>query len=347
MGFPLVSASLTIRQAIEELNRSGKQILLVVSEDGRLIGTITDGDIRRGILRGLSLDDGVDKVMNRSPKFLRQGYSRRDAVAMFMRYRVSRIPVVDEMGRVVDLLLIEDFVENGDKASLPTVVIMAGGKGTRLDPFTKILPKPLIPLGDRPILQVIMDRFYEQGADNFILTLGYKAEIIKLWLEDTELPYSVHYIVEDAPLGTAGSLRNVVEEFSLNGDFIVSNCDVLVDADFRKILDFHRGHKADATVVGYLMQSKLPYGVIQTDGPDFVGMKEKPYVDALVNTGIYVLSADAIKESISAGEVVDMPVVLERIRKKGGRVVVYPHHGQFFDVGQWEVYRETLRRMGY
>ena len=344
-----IHGNLNIRGAIDKLNTTGKKILLVVDDENRLIGTITDGDIRRAILRGISLDDTVDKVMNTSPKVLKYPWSKKNALRLFREHGISRIPVVDDEGRVIDLLFLEDFVDgegSKEKIDIP-VVIMAGGKGTRLDPFTKILPKPLIPIGDKPILQIIMDRFYKQGFSRFILTLGYKAEIIKLWVDDADLPYDVKWVVEDKPLGTAGSLRQVVEEFGLKGSFIVSNCDILVDVDFTKAIEFHQKHEADATIIGYLLQNRLPYGVIETDGPYFTGMREKPYIDSLINTGIYVVNAETVYRHIEKDETVDMPEVLDRIRENGGKVAVYPHHGEFFDVGQWEFYKETLRKLGY
>ena len=344
----LIPPTLTVREAISRLNSTGKKILLVVDEDERLIGTITDGDIRRAILKGMSMDTPVDRVMNISPKYLREGFGKDEAVSLFQKYKIDRIPVVDESGKIRSLLFIEDFI-GGKKEYVVDVpvVIMAGGKGTRLDPFTKILPKPLIPLGDKPILQVIMERFYHQGFGKFILTLGYKAEVIKLWLADMDFPFDIEYVIEDEPLGTAGGLRLVVDEFNVDGDFIVSNCDILLDVDFHSVISFHRRYGAGATVVGYFLQNRLPYGVIETEGEYLKSIKEKPYIDALINTGVYVINSSVVKKHVNRNKYLDMPELLEKIRFSGGQVAVYPHHGEFFDTGQWELYRETLRRMGY
>lgn len=333
----------SIRTAIKQLNESGLQIILVVDQEGRLIGTVTDGDIRRAILNNLSLDEPVSRIMNASPKFVFRGEEEK-ADDLMVAYSIKTVPVVDWQRRVVDLITINDcLVAKAKMEKYPPktnqVVIMAGGKGTRLDPFTKILPKPLIPIGERPIIEIIMDNFKRHGFNRFILSLNYKAEMLRLYFLENPNGYEISYVQEEDYLGTAGSLR--LARDSLKETFIVSNCDVIIEMNFDELLNHHRSCGNHATIVGVVKNLQIPYGVIETKDGNLMRMVEKPEYDLVINAGIYALEPELI-ELIPERQPIDMPDLLLKAKGHGYKVGVYPVSSKWFDVGQWEEYRNTL-----
>ncbi|HEX3043167.1 MAG TPA: nucleotidyltransferase family protein [Bacillota bacterium] len=336
----LISENNTIREAIEQLNENRLQILLVVRQELELIGTVTDGDIRRAILAGISLDKPLSKIMNRNPKFVYENETEK-AQAIMVKYKIKNIPVVDAQRKIVDLILIEDILDTKEKYSLKNnqVFIMAGGKGTRLDPFTKILPKPLIPIGDKPIIELIMNNFSKYGFNNFIISLNYKAEIIKLYFLENPGGYNLSYTYEEAPLGTAGPLQLAKDR--LTDTFIVSNCDVIIDVDFDKLLDHHKKSKNMATIVGVVKHMQIPYGVIEVKDNKLSQMIEKPEYDFVINSGVYVLEPDLI-QFIPENQPIHMPDLLLKAKEAGQKIGVYPVSTKWFDIGQWEEYQHTL-----
>jgi dTDP-glucose pyrophosphorylase len=336
----LITEEKTIREAIEQLNENRLQILLVVNSDQVLLGTVTDGDIRRSILNNISLDKPIVRIMNKNPKFTYKGETQK-ARELMLKYKLKNIPVVDETRRVVDLVLMEDILETKEKIRPKSnqVLIMAGGKGSRLDPFTKILPKPLIPVGDKPIIEIIMNSFNKYGFNNFIISLNYKAEIIKLYFLENANGYNVSYTHEDIPLGTAGALGLAKDR--LKETFIVSNCDVIMDVDFDKLLDFHVRNKNFATVVGVVKHMQIPYGVIEVKDNKLHQMTEKPEYDFVINSGVYVLEPEII-DLIPENEAANMPDLLLKAKDLGHKIGVFPVSNKWFDIGQWEEYQNTL-----
>ncbi len=334
-----VEAQEQIVRALEKMDRAARQILLVVDEEGRLLGTVTDGDVRRALLEGVDLKAPVSRIMNPRPKVLPVGSSLEAARQLMLQFGIRHVPIIDEKGKVVELVLWQDLFLPRVKSRPEPVVIMAGGQGTRLDPFTKILPKPMLPLGEKPVLEIIMDRFHSQGFNRFILCLGYKAEIIRLYFDHDSRPYRPEFVLEDKPLGTAGALSLLAGR--IEETFILSNCDIIVELDYAHLLDYHRAHGYALTVVGALKEFVVPYGVLRTGAEGF-SIEEKPNFHFLVNTGLYVLEP-AVLSLLEKGVRIDMPEVIEAVQKAGMRTGVYPHHGRWFDVGQWEEYQRTLR----
>jgi NDP-sugar pyrophosphorylase family protein len=261
---------------------------------------------------------------------------------------IGCIPVVNGRDQVVDLLFWEQIFTDGSEhkplqpVSLP-VVIMAGGKGTRLDPFTRVLPKPLIPLGDKTVIERIIDSFLRFDVSTFFLSVNNKSRIIKSFFEELDPPYSVEYIEEDAPLGTAGSLKYLCGR--LEGSLIVTNCDILLDTDYAELVGFHDRNENDITVVGSLKNYRIPYGICEiVDGGTLVKITEKPEYNFLVNTGMYVIRAEALCH-IPDDEVFHMTQLIERVTDAGGRVAVYPVSDKaWLDTGEWEQYREALNQ---
>jgi dTDP-glucose pyrophosphorylase len=328
-----------IVQALKTMDRAARQILLVVEEDDRLAGTITDGDVRRALLEGVNLREPVSRIMNRCPKVLPRGSGPEAARQLMVEYGIRHVPLVDEDGKVVDLLVWKDLFMPKAEGRSEKVVIMAGGKGTRLDPFTKILPKPMIPLRDKPMIEVIMERFSRQGFNRFILSLGYKAEIIRLYFNGNNRPYSVDFVQEEEPLGTAGALALLDDR--LNDTFLVTNCDIIAELDYAHLLEYHRENGYGFTIVGALKEFIVPYGVLRPVN-SHLEIEEKPNFHFLVNTGLYVLEPDVLS-LIEREKPLDMPDLIGNAQEAGFRIGVYPHHGRWFDVGQWDEYQQTLR----
>ncbi|MGI9862421.1 nucleotidyltransferase family protein [Moorella naiadis] len=331
----------SLKLALPRMDRAGLQVLLVGDAGWHLAGIITDGDIRRALLRGESLDVPVSKVMQPRPRVLPADASLAAARQLMLAHSIRHIPLVDGENRVVDLLLWVDLFDNKSVERPEPVVIMAGGKGTRLDPFTKILPKPMIPLGDKPIVEVLMDRFYDQGFKRFFLSLGYKAEVVKLYFNDSNgRPYKVNFVQEEEPLGTAGALRLLRQQ--LRATFLVTNCDVIIEMNYGELLRYHREKGNALTIVGALRDFTVPYGVLRTDAGEFHLIEEKPNFHFLVNVGLYVLEPEVL-EGLDKGSSIHMTDLIMATKDKGLRVGVYPHHGRWFDIGQWDEYRQTLR----
>ncbi len=339
----IISKEKAVREAIIQLNDNMLQFLLVVDEQSKLVGTVTDGDIRRSIINNISLDESVEKIMNQNPKFIYAGEEEK-ARQLMITHGIKTVPVLDESNNIIDLILMEDILDQTEikekyQLKTNTVFIMAGGKGTRLDPFTKILPKPLIPIGDKPIIEIIMDNLRKYGFNNFILSVNYKAEIIKLYFAENSNGYNLDYVQEKEFLGTAGSLK--LAQDRLTETFVVSNCDVIIDMDFEKFINHHRKQKNSATIVGVVKHMQVPYGVIEARNGSVVQMIEKPRYDFIVNSGIYILEPEIIK-LIPDNQPFNMPDLLLLAKENGFKIGVYPISTNWFDIGQWEEYQHTL-----
>ena len=337
----LIGPTATIKHAINRLSETALQILIVSDSENRILGVITDGDIRRAIIKGISLDEKVGKIMNRNPKFLKVGFSEEEAKHMFLKYGIKRIPVVDSDMRVVDILKIENFIGKEKKSMNNYVVIMAGGRGKRLDPITRVIPKPLLLVGEKTMLEHIMERFANQGFTKFILTLHYKKEMIKAYIDSLKLPYEIHYVEEPRPMGTAGGLKLVFDQFDTDEPVIVTNCDVLTYVDFSSVIEFHVKKQAAITIIGALMNSSIPYGVLKVRDGILEKIEEKPSMDVIINTGIYVLDP-SVRDELEGEGYLDMTDLVEKVKNSGKIVAVYPHHGEFVDIGQKKLYRNIL-----
>lgn len=341
----LIYPDKTIRDAIEQLNVSAMRILLVVEEDNTLLGTVTDGDIRRGILKEIAFSESLQSIMNKNCHYLNVT-ERENANDLMRDKKINSVPLVDEENRVVDLVLhTEYFREREVNKKDNRVFILAGGKGTRLSPVTNILPKPLIPIGETPILELIMRQWQRCGFNRFTLSLNYKADMIKAYFDGGEGDFDLDYVVEDSFQGTAGSLALIKDD--VHGSTIVTNCDVFLDIDFDDLFEFHQQHDFDVTLVGVVRHLKIPYGVIDMTNGKLQGMREKPEYKFVVNAGIYILEPGVI-ELIEDGKYLDMPDLIERARKSGLSVGVFPVSSEMVDVGHWEEYEKARHKLkGY
>ena len=344
----LVGTAATVLQAMRQLEDTAQKILFVVDDGGFLVGSLTDGDIRRWILAGGNLEDPIENVCNREPYRVEEGYDLSVVRKLMIEKTIGCVPVVGADNRVVDLLFWERVFTDGSEHKplrpihLP-VVIMAGGKGTRLDPFTRVLPKPLIPLGDKTVIERIIDSFLRFGVSTFFLSVNNKSRIIKSYFEDLSPSYAVEYIEEDSPLGTAGSMRNLCDAF--DGSLIVTNCDIILDTDYSELVEFHQKNANDITIVGSLKNYHIPYGICEiADGGELVRFTEKPEYNFLVNTGMYVLQAESLC-LIPEGEFFHMTDLIDRVKETGGKVAVFPVSDKaWLDTGEWAEYRKALKQ---
>lgn len=339
-----ISPAITIKQAMQKLNETQERILFVVDSDNKLLGTVNDGDIRRGIIDGLKFNDNVKKVMQQNfiSAVLEPERIER-ARQLMINTKIQQIPVLDDKGMIIDVILWTDILKEKEQ-QIPVqlqsneIVIMAGGKGTRLDPFTKILPKPLIPVGNKPIIELIMENFYKYGFHKFIFTLNYKKEYIKLFLKETDFPYSLDWVEEDNFLGTAGSLSLLKDK--VTDTFFVTNCDSLMEANFENILEWHKEQKASVTIVGCHNEFKIPFGVLELSNGKLDKISEKPIHDFIINTGVYLIEPHVISY-IPEGKPFNMNELFDLVVKKE-KITVFPIYGGWFDIGQLESYNKTL-----
>ncbi|HOW27017.1 MAG TPA: nucleotidyltransferase family protein [Elusimicrobiota bacterium] len=337
----VVQSTLNARQTLDKMEAGGGRILFVVDREGSITGVVTDGDIRRWILKGGTLNEPISKVMHRDPTVLREGFSLAEARELMLSRSIDCLPVVDAKRRVVSAIWLKDLFEK--KKGSPKkplgmpVVIMAGGEGNRLAPFTHVLPKPLVPVGGKPIIERIIDRFGEYDCNEFFLTINYKSHLIKAYFHDSgqRSKVNLRYVEESKPLGTAGSLGLL--KTKIKSTFWVSNCDILIEADFADIVQFHRNHSNGITLVGSMKHYTIPYGVCRLDARgDLKNIDEKPEYDFLVNTGVYVLEPEVLR-LIPPDRKFHFTELIDVCLKKGQKIGVYPiSEKSWMDMGQLE-----------
>ncbi len=327
-----VGSEQSVRDAISTIAANGKQVALVLDDAGRLLGIVTDGDIRRGMLSGVTLDASVSEIMNASPVVAGPD-DDTDQLLVTMEHRsIRHIPLVGPDGIVVGLITVDELLH--PQAATTPVVLMAGGRGQRLYPLTKDVPKPMLPIGGVPLLEIILRSLGEQGFVNVYISVNYLANVIMDHVGDgSQFGLTVQYIHEDKPLGTAGalaSLRGKVRE-----PFIVMNSDLLTQVNLRKMRTFHAKQGVQATIGVREHLFEIPYGVVNLDGSVVESMVEKPLHRSLVNAGIYALDP-AILELLEADEYCDMPTLLGRLMAGGNQVAAFPIHESWLDVGRPE-----------
>jgi dTDP-glucose pyrophosphorylase len=333
----LVSPGDSVRAAFECINRN-RGIALVADDAGRLQGILTDGDVRRAVLNGVDLAGPVGHLIKGRPAPVTApaGCSPEEQLAAMRAHHVRVLPVVDPEGRVVDLALMEEVLA---KRSLPlSAVVMAGGFGKRLRPMTDHLPKPMLPIGDKPILERIMEGLQDSGIHRVQITTHYKGEAIREHFGDGErFGLDIGYMDEKAPLGTAGVLAEVADT---EEPLLVMNGDILTRVDFEAMHDFHREHGAELTVGVREYEFEVPYGVMRCDGERVLSVEEKPRLQFFVNAGIYLMQASA-RRSIPSGQRFDMTDLIARLTAEGRRVAAFPIVEYWIDIGHEEAYQQA------
>ncbi len=346
-----VHSNISIKQALKRLDETSYRVLFVVDQDGMLKGSLSDGDIRRSLLSGVMLDDSIEKSYNPRPITISiDDFSLQMCKEIFLKSKILLIPILDKNGKLVDVVSWDEaFGENAEEKKKKEqidvpVVIMAGGKGTRLAPFTNVLPKPLIPVGDRTILEIIIDSFKQNGICRFYFTLNYKGEMIKAYFDSIERDYSIGYIWEKEFLGTAGGLAYLKD--ALNETFIVSNCDIIVKADYADVIRFHKKNNASLTILSSIQHITIPYGVIEyRNGGKVSSITEKPEFSFTVNTGVYIVEPECLK-LIRTDGVFHMTNLIESLLRAGKTVLTYPvNNKDYIDIGQWDEYQKNVNAL--
>jgi len=325
----LVPDDATVHDAIRSLDATGLQIVIVVDPTGVLCGTVTDGDVRRGVLRGAALTSPVAEVLHRDPLVVPPQLGREAVLQLMQANKVRQLPVVDPDGRVVGVHLWDQLTLPVERPNI--MVLMAGGRGTRLRPHTEQCPKPLVPVAGRPMLEHIIERAKLSGFQRFVVALHFLGHMIEDYFGDgAKWGVEIRYVREESPLGTAGALRLLDPRPDV--PFLVSNGDVLADVRYSEVLDFHEQHGAAGTMAVRVHEWQHPFGVVRTNGVDIVSFEEKPVSRTHINAGIYALNPDVIN-LIAPGEACDMPTLFTRIQLEA-RTIVYPMHEPWLDVGQ-------------
>ena len=337
----------TIKEAMEALDKTAEKVLLVVDDENTLIGSLTDGDIRRYILKGQDLTGTIENAYNKDPIFVyKDNFNKEKIKEIFLKNKLDLIPVLDQYRKVVDFIIWkkafgDDRRAENQKLDAP-VVIMAGGRGTRLEPFTKVLPKPLVPVGEKPVIDHIIDRFRIYGASEFYITVNHMAKILRAYFEEKSPDYSIGFAEENEPRGTAGSLKLLADR--LDRPFFVSNCDIIIKTDYSDIYRFHTDNGYDITLVASAKLFNIPYGICELNGNGSLKqIREKPEYNFLVNTGLYVLNPSAI-DMIPDNGLFHITHLMEKIKENNGTIGVYPiSEKAWIDVGQWAEYRKALK----
>ncbi len=327
----------TIQTSIKILNQEALRIIIVIDKSDELIGTVTDGDIRRGLIKNLSLDMCISKIMSVNPITAHVKDSRESVLSKMKEMDLLQIPIVDEDNKIVGLEILQHLLTNS-MCDNP-VLLMAGGFGRRLHPLTKNIPKPLLKIGLKPILENILDKLISAGFHNFYISTHYKAEMIRKYFGDgSKWGVTIEYIHEKKPLGTAGSL-GLLPKKSIKLPILVMNGDLLTKVNFKELLNFHNKEGRDATMCVREYSFQVPYGVVNTDAHIVESIEEKPVYNLFVNTGIYVLNPSML-ENIDGSNCIDMPQLLEH-KIKLGRVTTFPMHEYWLDIGQIDQFEKA------
>ena len=342
----IVSAETSIIQAMRLMDEGFTKLLLVFDGE-QFLGIITNGDLQRAIIAHTPFETPIRQVIDNTTKRYALECDDREKVKEWMlEKRAELMPVVDDKGQLVDVVFWDEVLseapntDNRPKIDLP-VVIMAGGKGTRLKPITNVIPKPLVPVGEKTILEVILDQFESIGCQKFYMSVNYKADMMKYYLSQLDHKYDIEFFMEDKPLGTIGSVSLMKGKIST--PFFVSNCDSINEQDYRDVYDYHISNKNDITIVTMVKSFKIPYGVIET-GEDglMIDLKEKPEQTYQVNTGVYILNPEVIGE-IPEGKFFHITHLMEKVKAHGGRVGCFPvSEHSWKDMGEWPEYLKMI-----
>ncbi|MGE7599313.1 nucleotidyltransferase family protein [Lysinibacillus fusiformis] len=325
----LVNQNHTLLETMKIIDDSSLQFAVVVDEEQHLLGTVTDGDIRRGILRGEGLDVKITSIMNPNPITAKSGQRYHKYKQLMKSKMLKQLPIVDENNRIINILFADNIETTLNKN---TVVLMLGGLGTRLRPLTNDTPKPMLRVGNKPILETIIEGFKQYGYTNFIFSVNYKKEVIQDYFQNGEaFDVTIEYIEEDKKMGTAGALSLLKKRPTK--PFFVMNGDLLTQINFDQLMQFHMEYESVATMCVREFEYQIPYGVIETNGTDLVTIKEKPIHRSFVNAGIYLLNPDVL-DYIPQDEFYDMPSLFEKLIEKNSKTSVFPIREYWLDIGQ-------------
>jgi len=333
----LIPPNMSLQETIEVIEKGAAQIALVVNSEKKLLGTVTDGDIRRGLLKGETLESSVKHIMHKKFISLPADCSEARALRLMREKNLHHIPGLNAKGRVIRLFLLEEMIKAPKLNNW--VVLMAGGQGKRLRPMTDSCPKPMLNIGGKPMLEIILEQFLDAGFCKFFISVHYlKQQIVDFFENGERWGVEIQYLVEEHPLGTAGSL-GLLPQFP-DKPILVANGDILSRVDYSKLLEFHKDNKSSATICIREHETRIPFGVVKTNGSEFISIEEKPFISHSVNAGMYVLNPEMIK-LLKQNQVCDMPQLLERGLTKNLSIHAFPVHEYWVDVGQLQSYKQA------
>ncbi len=344
----LIDKSASVKEAMKQLDKTAENILFVVEGNNKLVGSLTDGDIRRWILKDGDLSARVIDVCYKGTYFVYKDYDSDSVREEILERKILYAPIVNKEKKIIEFIvwdkLFDGKIIRKTKERLDCeVVIMAGGKGSRLDPFTRILPKPLIPIGEKTILEIIIEKFTDYKIKQFYVSVNHKAKIIISYFEELEPEYKLIYIHETIPLGTVGALKQL--DGKLNSEIILTNCDIIIEADYVDLLNHHKEKQNDITIVASLKHYNIPYGLCEIEnGGNLINIKEKPEYDFLVNTGMYVINPKVIKY-IPKNKFYHITDLIEQV-KSTHNIGIYPiSENSWVDTGEWTEYKKAVEKM--
>ena len=342
----VIKSSLSLLQAMKQMDVENVKTLFVFEKE-HFEGILTIGDIQRAIIKGIVLSEPISQILDKHKIYASYSQSKEQIVEKMRLMRAEVMPILDEEGNLKDIWFWGDLFNKYDKPfrepiDLP-VVIMAGGKGTRLKPLTNVLPKPLIPVGDKTILETIMDQFEGIGCHKFYMSVNYKSDMMRFYLDQLEHSYGIDFFEETKPLGTIGSVSLLKGE--INTPFFVSNCDIIIDQDYREVYEYHVANKNDITIITAVKSYNIPYGVVETgENGIMTGLSEKPEINYMINTGVYILQAELINE-IPENQFFHITQLIEQVKNRGGKVGCFPvSEKSWKDVGNWDEYLKLIRQ---
>ena len=342
----IIEGSNTLIQALKQMDEKGVKLLFVF-ENEKFLGILTIGDIQRAIIKNIDINSNILSILDKNKIYATPSDSIETIKSKMYKLRSECMPLVSDDGQLLEVFFWKEMFNEKkqgriDKIDVP-VVIMAGGLGTRLKPITNVIPKPLIPINEKTILETILDQFKGIGCTKYYLSVNYKSEIIEYYLNNIEEKYDITFLKEEKPLGTIGSVSLL--KGKINKPFFVSNCDIIVDQDYRDVYDYHVNNKNDITIVTAIKSFHIPYGVIETGADGLMeGISEKPDKSYMINTGVYILEPQLINE-IPSNTFYHITDLIEKVREKGGRVGCFPvSEKSWTDIGDWNEYLKIIRK---
>jgi len=344
-----ITANVSIKKALQLIKKNGAKALVVVDRNDKLIGSLSDGDIRKAILKNISLNKNIKNIFYKKPKYLVQGqYSKQSLNNLIHKNNFTIIPVIDDFKKVKEIITLQSLSKNKTKIlkrksilNKVPCIIMAGGKGTRLQPFTDVLPKPLIPIKKQTVIERIINNFTDYGVNKFLISINYKAEILKAYFKELKPKYKLKFVTENKPLGTVGSLSKVSKREGKN--FFITNCDTISDVNLGDMYKFHIKNNYDVTLLTSSKIHKIPYGVCHVaENGDLKNIEEKPKFDFLVNVGLYLVNNEVI-DFIPKNKIFHFTDLIKVLQKKKYRIGLFPvYKNNWLDVGEWDEFKKTV-----
>lgn len=337
-----LTTNATIKEALHIIDEGALQIALVVDENDKLLGTLTDGDIRRGLLKGLTLDSSIEEIVFRAPTVAKVSDTKEDILKIALSKKLHQIPIVDDFGKILGIKEIDELVKPKNKTN--KVILMVGGLGTRLRPLTETTPKPMLKVGNKPILETIVEKFVEYGYTDIIMCVNYKSDMIQNYFKDgKEFGVNIEYILEEQRMGTAGALSLLTDK--PNEPFFVMNGDLLTNVNFEHLHNYHIATNSVATMCVREYDFQVPYGVVNIKDSKIVSIEEKPIHKFFVSAGIYMLSSEVLNY-IPQNEFYDMPTLFEKLISLNKNTVSFPIREYWLDIGRIEEYKKANDEYG-